>query len=144
HRIDGFVASQPKWNLLKQDDMSEAERQEPAVLLYLNGQDRDWHTDSQVPVIPYAPAANGFFAMEGKKPEHKITEENTARAGRVSQLASELGASPGQVALAWLQAQPFPVIPILGTSDIEHLKDAMGAVDVDLSKSQADWLETGE
>ena len=82
--------------------------------------------------------------MEGKAPEDCITEENTARAGRVLKLASELGATPGQVALAWLQAQPFPVIPILGTSDGAHLKDALGTADVVLSESQAAWLETGE
>ena len=144
HGLDGFVASQPLWNLLEQKDMAEAHRLEPGVLLHVNEEDRRWHSDSQLPVLPFTPAARGFFSMEGNAPEDYITEENTARAGRVMKLASELGATPGQVALAWLQAQPFPVIPILGTSDRAHLKDALGTADVVLSESQASWLETGE
>ncbi|MFO7870558.1 MAG: aldo/keto reductase [Kiritimatiellia bacterium] len=144
HGIDGFVASQSRWSLLRYEEMSDEERLKPGALLSVNGDDRRRHADSQLPLVPYGPTGNGFFAMEGRAPEKFITPGNTERANRVVKLASELGATPGQVPLAWLKAQPFPVIPILGTSSVEHLKDALGAADVNLTRAQVTWLEKGE
>ena len=37
--------------------------------------------------------------------------------------------------------QPFPVFPILGTGNPDHLADALGAVDVSLTDDQMQALE---
>jgi aryl-alcohol dehydrogenase-like predicted oxidoreductase len=42
-----------------------------------------------------------------------------------------------------LQHQPFLVIPILGTSNLRHLADAIGALQVKLTQAQVDWLRDG-
>lgn len=143
HGVDGFVASQPRWSLLQYDEMTREKRLEPGVLLHVDADDRHRHADSRLPVICYGPTGNGFFANEAKAPEKFISDENTARAERTKALADQLGATPNQVALAWLRAQPFPVIPILGTANVDHLTDALGAVNVSLTEPQAKHLETG-
>jgi len=143
HGIDGFVASQPRWSLLQHEAMSSEKRLEPGVLLHVDEQDRRRHAASQLPIICYGPTGNGFFANEGRAPEKYISDENTARAERAVKLARQLHATPNQVALAWLRAQPFPVMPILGTADVDHLTDALGAVDLALTEQQVDELENG-
>ena len=47
-------------------------------------------------------------------------------------LAREAGCSPAQLALAWLLQRGDHIIPIPGTTRVEHLRDNMGAVDVRL------------
>jgi aryl-alcohol dehydrogenase-like predicted oxidoreductase len=48
-------------------------------------------------------------------------------------LAREAGCTPAQLALAWLLAQGPDILPIPGTSRIEHLRDNLGAADLKLS-----------
>lgn len=144
HGVDGFVGSQPRFSLLHYEPQSEEERLGPGVLLHANQEDRAWHAESQLPMMAYGSTGNGFFAMEGQAPEKFVTPENTARAERAVALAEELGATPNQVALAWLMHQPFPAIPILGTSKVDHLQDALGATAVELTDQQAEWLEKGD
>ena len=143
HGIEGFVASQPRWSLLDYEPMPREKRLEPGVLLHADADDRKRHAASQLPMVCYGPTGNGFFANEGAAPEKFATEENLARARRVTELARELGATANQIALAWLRAQSFPVIPILGTARVDHLADALGVVDVSLTDEQARYLETG-
>ena len=63
--------------------------------------------------------------------------------GARSSSPSRLGCTPGQVALAYLKHQPFPVVPIIGTSNPGHLADALGALAVKLTQAQVDWLRDG-
>jgi aryl-alcohol dehydrogenase-like predicted oxidoreductase len=51
-------------------------------------------------------------------------------------LARELGVEPVQVALAWLMARSPKVIPIPGTSRLEHLLENLAAVDLKLTEEQ--------
>lgn len=144
HGLDGFVANQPRWSLLAYEPKTEEERLEPGAMVHLNhAGDRQWHEASQIAVIPYGPTGNGFFATHGKRPEGRGTPANLERLQRVLSLADELGATANQVALAWLINQPFPVIPILGTTKIDHLQDALGAEALTLTPEQRDWLECG-
>jgi len=141
HGLMGFAASQPRWNLACEDEFpAGAERLEPGVLLALSDADAAWHAQSGMAVIPYAPTANGFFATDGDRPASYRTPRGLARLAAAKALAGELGVSPNQVALAWLLHQPFPVFPILGTGDPEHLADALGAIDVTLSPAQVQRL----
>jgi len=139
----GFAASQPRWSLLQYKSMTQAERLVPGVLLHLDDSDRRWHAQSGLPVICYGSAGKGFFASGGRTPADSVSPENTARFERAAGLAVKLGATPGQVALAWLRAQPFPVIPILGTRSPEHLRDALGTARLSLSPADVAVLERG-
>ena len=48
-------------------------------------------------------------------------------------LATEAGITPAQLALAWLLARGEHVIPLPGTTNIEHLRENMGALRATLS-----------
>jgi aryl-alcohol dehydrogenase-like predicted oxidoreductase len=48
-------------------------------------------------------------------------------------IASRKGATPGQIALAWLLAQRPWIVPIPGTRRLERLEENLGAADVELS-----------
>jgi aryl-alcohol dehydrogenase-like predicted oxidoreductase len=143
HDMRGFIASQPKWSLLSYAPVTEEQRLKPGVMLSANEEDRRWHRQSLLPVIPYGPTGNGFFATRGEQPDGFRSPENLARAERASKLADKLGGSPNQMALAWLLHQPFPVIPILGTSNLGHLDDALNAAGLKLLPEQMAWLECG-
>ena len=60
-------------------------------------------------------------------------EASAVRRRSKLKLASELGATPGQVALAWLLAQGQDIVPIPGTKRSERLMDNLGALAVHLS-----------
>lgn len=49
--------------------------------------------------------------------------------------------NPAQIALAWLIHKPGVTSPIIGASKIEHLKDAVEAVDLVLSEQEINLLE---
>jgi aryl-alcohol dehydrogenase-like predicted oxidoreductase len=53
------------------------------------------------------------------------------------------GATPAQVALAWLMAQKPWIVPIPGTGNLEHLRENVGARDVRLTPADLLELETG-
>src|SRR5271166_6424095 len=72
------------------------------------------------------------------------SDVNFARRDRVHELARRLNVSPAQVALAYLFVQPFPVFPLIGPASLAELRDSMGALRVNLSGADANWLRTGE
>jgi pyridoxine 4-dehydrogenase len=76
--------------------------------------------------FPWAPIAAGDLAEPG---------------GSVDRIASEHDASPGQVALAWLLARSPVILPIPGTSSVEHLEENLGAVALRLSDDEVAELE---
>jgi aryl-alcohol dehydrogenase-like predicted oxidoreductase len=51
----------------------------------------------------------------------------------VAQVAERKSATPSQIALAWLMAQKPWNVPIPGTREIQHLRENLGALDVELS-----------
>jgi aryl-alcohol dehydrogenase-like predicted oxidoreductase len=51
-------------------------------------------------------------------------------------VAHQVGATRAQVALAWLLCRSRVVLPIPGTSSVEHFEENMGAEDVRLSDAQ--------
>jgi 1-deoxyxylulose-5-phosphate synthase len=96
-----------------------------------------------VAVIPYSSTSNGYFATGGEGGRDYQNEANTARLRRAQELAAKLGCTPNQVALAYLMCQGFLVVPIIGTADEEHLRDALGSVRVSLSPAEVGWLRDG-
>jgi aryl-alcohol dehydrogenase-like predicted oxidoreductase len=69
--------------------------------------------------IAYVP----FFPLGGFTPLQSST---------LSDVATDLGATPMQVALAWLLRRSPNVVLIPGTSSLEHLRENLAAADLDL------------
>ena len=141
HGLAGFVASQPQWNLAHPN--GDPPTVEPSCK-FLLAADVVWHASAKLPVIPYSSTAGGYFATDGQSNAGNFDNPvSRARLGRAKELAAQLGRTPNQIALAYLMNQEFPVIPIIGTTDVEHMKDAFGAVDVKLTGQQVRWLRDG-
>lgn len=56
--------------------------------------------------------------------------------------AKKGGATPAQIALAWLLAQKPWIVPIPGTTNMDHLRENMGAANVQLTPSDIREIET--
>jgi pyridoxine 4-dehydrogenase len=74
--------------------------------------------------IPWFPVASGKLAQPG---------------GKLDELAKKHGATMSQLSLAWLLHRSPVVLPIPGTTSVEHLKENVEAADVTLSA--AEWKE---
>jgi aryl-alcohol dehydrogenase-like predicted oxidoreductase len=108
-----------------------------------------------VGVIPWSPLARGVAARphgevaattRGETDEYLQGMPYLQGGGeeineRVEELAAEHGISMAQVALAWLLDKERVDAPIVGTSSIEHLEDAVEATEVDLEDSDVEYLE---
>ena len=81
----------------------------------------DYATEQGIGFIPWYPIAAGELAKPG---------------GPVDQVAQATGATPGQVALAWLLAKSPVMLPIPGTSKVAHLAENVAAAGVQLSPEQ--------
>jgi aryl-alcohol dehydrogenase-like predicted oxidoreductase len=66
---------------------------------------------------------------------------NLATIDVVKDIATKLGATPGQVALAWLLAKGRDVVPIPGTKHVRYLEENLGAVGVDLTEADLARLD---
>ena len=55
---------------------------------------------------------------------------------RLSEIASKRGVPNAQVALAWMLHQPGVTAPIIGASKMQHLEDAVKALEVKLSDEE--------
>jgi pyridoxine 4-dehydrogenase len=76
--------------------------------------------------IPWFPMATGRLAEPG---------------GPLDRTASQCGAAPAQVALAWLLQHSPVLLPIPGTSRVAHLEENMAAATVALTPEQIAWLD---
>lgn len=107
-------------------------------------------------VIPWSPLARGFLSgkyKRNKKPagrrfeadrlmkERYFTELDFNILDGVLELAKEKGASPAQVALAWLLHKPYVTSPIVGSTSVKQLEELVAALDVRLSSKEMERLE---
>lgn len=88
-------------------------------------------------LCPYTATANGYFATRGAGGTSFHSELNAGRLRRVLALATQRGLDPGEIALAWLRAQPCRVVPIIGTTRRDTLAQAMAARAISLSPEEA-------
>jgi pyridoxine 4-dehydrogenase len=82
-------------------------------------------SDAGIGFIPWFPLAIGDLARDG---------------GPLADVARAHDATPGQVALAWLLARSHVMLPIPGTSSIEHLEENLGAGELELSEAELDEI----
>lgn len=85
----------------------------------------DHCTAENIGFIPWFPLATGELAGPGSK---------------LAAIAEQKQASPSQLALAWLLAKSPVILPIPGTSSVDHLEDNMAAAGIELSEDDIDAL----
>ena len=109
-----------------------------------------------VGVVPYSPMARGFLAGDRKKggsgettraksdklaSKFYFADTDFAIADRVGEVSSRRGVSRMQIALAWVLSRPGVTAPIVGASKLEHLDQAIDALNVKLTAEECAYLE---
>jgi 1-deoxyxylulose-5-phosphate synthase len=112
--------------------------------------------DQGIGLIPWSPLARGFFAGDRKRGGGGETvrsntdpfgnslyfrEEDFTVAECVAEVARERGVSSSQVALAWVLSKPYVDSPIIGATKIDHLDQAIAALEIKLSEEEIKKLE---
>lgn len=70
----------------------------------------------------------------------KLKGRNMKTAEVVGQVASDIGRTPSQVAIAWVRQQPGVIVPILGGHSVAQLKENLGSLDFSLTPEQMNRL----
>ena len=105
----------------------------------------------EIGVIPWSPLARGMLAGT----RTVLGDDSTTRSESdgldqilydqpsdwdvveaVKDVAKQRGAKPAQVALAWLLGQPAVAAPIVGATKLDHLDDAIAALDITLTAEE--------
>ena len=110
--------------------------------------------DRKVALTPWSPLAGGRLAhpwgtqtarvkidevskwvWDGTNALDKVVVDNVQR------LAEAKGLPMSQLALAWMLSKPWITAPIVGTTSIKHVEDAVAALDIVLSPEDIQALE---
>ncbi|MBC8335257.1 MAG: aldo/keto reductase [Anaerolineales bacterium] len=112
--------------------------------------------DQGVGLIPWSPLARGFLAGNRKREGGGDTvraksddfadmmyyrDEDFTIVERAGELAKKHGVSTAQIALAWMLSKSHITAPIIGASKMEHLNQAITAMDIVLSEDEVSSLE---
>ena len=73
-------------------------------------------------------------------PWYPLGDGQVLQSAKVKKLASRIGATPAQVAIAWLLAKSPVMLPIPGTSSVEHLAENVAAASLKLSADDLSLL----
>lgn len=99
-------------------------------------------------LVPYSPLGRGFltgamskdttfgegdFRRSSPRYAPEAMARNQALVDLLRKVADAKGATPAQIALAWLLAQRPYIVPIPGTTKLHRLEENLGAADVELS-----------
>lgn len=106
--------------------------------------------------LPFSPLGRGFLAGRFSsfddlphddfrrglpRFQQDALRANLAIVGRVREIAAQAGATPAQIALAWVLSQGRYVVPIPGTKTPRYLADNAGAADIELSAAHLAELD---
>ena len=118
--------------------------------------------DEGLGMVPWGPLGGGFLSGKyhpgvrpgegdgriGTSPDHeeeswtrRDTERNWQVLNAVREIARDHGATPSQVALAWLVARPTVSTVLVGARTREQLDDNLGALELSLSGAELDRLD---
>lgn len=106
-------------------------------------------------LVPWSPIARGFLA--GNRPKEGTatvraktdkmalgyfgSRQDYAILEKVKRAASKLGVSPAQIAYAWVMSKPSVTAPIIGTTKLQQLDEAIGSLDIKLDERTIKSLE---
>lgn len=100
-------------------------------------------------LVPFSPLGKGFLTgklapqtqfaendIRSVMPrfEQKALEHNNQLVDQLKQISKRIGATPAQVALAWLLAQKPWIVPLFGTRKLERFEENIGALEVNLTE----------
>lgn len=153
------------WKVAKANQIAKQEGWEPFTVLQprYNLVDREVEGDylefaqqEDLAVCPWSPLGQGFLTGKYTREdgltgdsraaeasyfeEGYLTEENFDVHDVLDEVASEVDASPAQVALAWLMHRDGVTAPIVGARTVEQLEENLAASNIDLTQERVDQL----
>jgi len=144
----GFVADQPLWNAA----VLAGPPYNDSTLGWMDDERFQFHIDSGMSVIPYQSNAYGLFQRmhdgtldqmnQGFRSFYKA-KESTDRFNRMQQVMRDSDLTITQVTLGYLKSQPFTTVPIVGSKNVQQIKDSMTALHVVLTPAQIKYIENG-
>ena len=141
HAVHPITALQSEYSLWTRDP-------EPAVLPVLR--------ELGIGLVPYSPLGHGFLTgairstdqladSDWRKTNPRFTGENMQVNLRivdeVEAIAADVGATPAQVAIAWLLAQGDDLAPIPGTKRVARVEENVAADAIELTTAQIERLD---
>lgn len=135
-----YEVVQPEYHLLERASFEEA--LQPLCLA------------ERVGVLPYYGLASGYLtgkyrseadygrSVRGDRMAKYVEGRGPAVLAALDQVAAETGATPAQIALAWVAAQPGVAAPIASARTLEQLEELLGAMELELSASQLARLDS--
>jgi aryl-alcohol dehydrogenase (NADP+) len=138
HGWTRFVSMQNHYNLLYREEERE-------MLPFC--------ANERIAVLPWSPLARGLLTHDvGTKTTRSDTdnfgktlygtsEANDEIIGVVGRIAAARAVPRASVALAWLLSKPVVTAPIVGMTRVEHLDDAIAALDLELTPDEIAALE---
>jgi aryl-alcohol dehydrogenase-like predicted oxidoreductase len=107
-------------------------------------------------LVPFSPLGRGFLTGQVKRAEEypegdwrrgdpryqgKNFDANMRAAGAVREAARLIGATPAQVAIAWLLSKGPDIVPIPGTKHLRYLEENVASVSISLTEAQIKALD---
>lgn len=161
------VCNAPAWQVARMQTIADLRAWSPLVALQIEynlierGGERDlipMARELGLGVIPYSPLGGGVltgkYGRDDLRPGQAdgtrrsfnlalgtLTERNFAIADAVREVATDLGRTPAQIALAWTLRNPAVTAPIIGARTPAQLEDNLGALEVDLSAAHLARLD---
>ncbi len=141
HGWSRFVSMQNHYNLIYREEEREMMR---------------FCIEEGVGLIPWSPLARGFLAGNRTHDKSGATsraqtdtyaqnmyyaEDDFKIVDAVSRVAQRRGVNNAQVALAWALSKPGITSPIIGATKMQHLEDAVAALEIKLSEDEIAELE---
>ena len=109
----------------------------------------DFLTQTQTIHMSWSSQARGYFlpqALRDRLPEDTRPETcfgsdaNAERRARAETLAAERGVSAHNIATAWVLAQPFPSLALIGPRSPGEIVSTLPGLGLDLTPAEVDWL----
>ncbi len=133
-----YEVLQPEYNLMTRDTF-EGPLQQLCI-------------DEEIGVLPYFGLASGFLtgkyrskedfakSVRGGRMDAYLNDKGRTVLAALDEAAADAGATPAQVALAWLAAQPGITAPIASATGRAQLDELLGVLTLDLGGEQIDRL----
>jgi aryl-alcohol dehydrogenase-like predicted oxidoreductase len=140
-RLTGYSVLQPHYNLVAREKFE--------------GPLQDLCVARGIGVVPYYALASGFLTgkyrtaadlagkARGSAAEKYLNEYGMGVLSALDTIAAQAGATPAQVALAWLAAQPSVTAPIASATTVAQVEELLGAMRLNLSPDQLAALTAG-
>ncbi|OBK14635.1 aldo/keto reductase [Mycobacterium asiaticum] len=141
HAVHPITAVQSEYSLWTRDP-------EPSVLPVLR--------ELGIGLVAYSPLGRGFLTgairstqelpdTDYRKTNPRFADEhfqhNLRSADQLAAISSDVGATPAQVALAWLLAKGSDIVPIPGTKRVARIEENAAADELQLSAEQLSRLD---